>query len=461
MGRNVKHYKDELDLRECFFFVLKRGKILLLSAVIVALIAGGLTTIRAWKQKGVPVEKTVSYTEEEIKERETNKLLLNDVNTNIKEHKKNIAEIKKNEEQSLLLQLNADNIWNTKLYYNVEADTDVLTNNILTMYITKIQDGLYDRIHREILLAKDSYAWRELILAEINYEGNTLSVSIKYDDEKVLTEITKQVSHYVNEVTKDIRNEMGEFQIREVDRLNFKSVDQVLRSTQKNNEIVLERSKNQIATLEREAERIEELLEEPETIPVQKMRLSSILKMTFVGAVLGVCLACAISIILFLRDDKVHKVSQLKRDFYLKPFGDISDRKPEKTGKWEHFVEKWERAEQYNISEHEKYQYVAANILLALDKCEKSKKKLLLMGNIDNGKMNVLEQKLGSILEENELIADSIICSTKNVEVLQKLYNNDIVILVVEKDVNRRKEVLYHLNMVEEAEKDVLGVILV
>lgn len=83
------------------------------------------------------------------------------------------------------------------------------------------------------------------------------------------------------------------------------------------------------------------------------------------------------------------------------------------------------------------------------------------MGNIDNGKMNVLEQKLGSILEENELIADSIICSTKNVEVLQKLYNNDIVILVVEKDVNRRKEVLYHLNMVEEAEKDVLGVILV
>lgn len=461
MEKSVKPYKDELDVRECLFFLLKRGKKILLSAIIVALLAGGLTIIRAWKQEDMPAENTVSFTAEQLEEREANQLLLNDVNTNIKENQNNIAEIKKSEEQSLLLQLNADNIWNGKLYFNIESASTDLIDNVLTLYVSKIEEGLYDRIHREIPLTKEAYAWRELISVDVDYEGNILFLDIKYDDEKVLNEIINHVSQYVNEVTQDIQNKVGKFQVREIDRLTFKNVDQELRETQKNNEIALEKSQNQITTLEREAKRIEGLLGEPTMVPVQEIGMLSILKMMFVGAVLGICLACAIYIILFLRDDKVHKINQLKRDFHLKSFGDISDRKPKKNGRWEHIVEKWENMEQLDIPENEKFQHVAANILLALDKYEKRPQKLLLLGNIEDDKMNVLKEKIGSILEKNEVVIDSIICSTENVQVLQKLHYNDGVILIVEKDTGRRREVLHYLNMLEEVEKDVLGVVLI
>lgn len=449
-------FEDEIDLRDLMYAVFRRWRSVIVVGIIVAILLG--------LYKGIPAIKAVN----DPNILENNQKAYDDVliayNDNKERLEKEIANIEKDINQkedylenSMLMHINPYDKHVAQINYYVNAEEYEF--KVINYYLTYAQGGdLYARVAEKLKKDIDYKYLSEVLVFSADYDSNMLDVNLVCDDLETTTLIINCVKDELEEKSKEIEKKVGEHVFKIINETQYQTIDLDLESTINNNKLTIENLKVSL-----EQKQIEyDALEEPKLVTASYTgAIKSMIKYIIIGGVLGVFLAAAYDVFLYLISDKLHDRKTLRNRYQLKLIGDLSEQKYGRIfGKLDRWLAKVFGQNVINVSQEEVYQIIAAN-LSVLSSNEKGNPEYLLTGSVTEENLKSVKNQLnnlGSLKQINLTCGGNITTTALTIEKASKC---DGIILVEKLNSSSMAEIEREIEALKNIGKDVLGVVLI
>lgn len=453
-------YEHEIDLKDLMFAVLRRWRVIIVVAIVLAVALGGYKV-----GSGLAKQADTEYVEQQREEYQTsldlyesNKATLEREIQNLED---NIADQAEYQEASVLMQISpydkgvctadiyvrsAYQIMPGMMYQNVDY-----TQALLKSYLAAVKQGdvlqdVADGMGMELRYLE------ELVNVELDTDSDMIHLTVIYTDEKNAETIMNRLLTKVQEKQEELTGKIGEHTLEVMNETTNTTVDMTLVDTQKK---VSENLTTLQTSLQDKQKELNEL-EEPKMSEASKRGiLMSGIKFAVLGGVLGAFMMIFFVCVAFLMSDKIVSDKELKNRFGLRRLGVF-----EQSGRKRvfGFVDGWlDKMEGKGkpVSEDAVYAVIAANAKNFAPEA----KTVLVTGTIESERLDEVAKNLNRILDGISVTASGNM--NMQAETLKKLPGCDGVILVEQCGRSTNTEVQKEVETVRNVEKDLIGFILV
>lgn len=348
--------EEEIDLVALMVTLLHKLKPILLTAVVCAVIAGGVAGVQAAKGGSTSAEKQKVY-EQALDEYEQKKA---DYAFEQKQYEQSTANNQQMQKQaqetleqaqdyaenSLLGQLNAYNVWTAQADVYVDAADASRTAALLTAYSNQLTSGdaleqaaeavnLQARYLTGAIAAEPQVSGTETVA----YSG-VLTLRAYAADQVRAQAMLDAMLGQLNRLHDSISAAVGSHGVRVISTGISQGVSMELRAAQQENNADIQELQSQLVELQSAQQTLEDNwnstksdwknISEP---ALDGGAASSVAKYLLIGFLLGGILACGVAVVKFLLDGMVYSASELNRSTGLPVLGALASDRTKKAGK--------------------------------------------------------------------------------------------------------------------------------
>lgn len=348
--------EEEIDLVALMVTLLHKLKPILLTAVVCAVIFGGVAGVRAAKGGSTSAEEQKAY-EQALDEYEQKKA---DYAFEQKQYEQSTANNQQMQKQaqetleqardyaenSLLGQLNAYNVWTAQADVYVDAADASRTAALLTAYSNQLTSGdaleqaaeavnLQARYLTGVIAAEPQVSGTETI----TYSG-VLTLRAYAADQVRAQAMLDAMLGQLNRLHDSISAAVGSHDVRVISTGISQGVSMELRAAQQENNAEIQELQSQLVELQSAQQTLDDNLasakstwESAEEPALGGGAASSVAKYLLIGFLLGGVLACGVVVVKFLLDGMVYSASELNRSTGLPVLGALASDRTKKAGK--------------------------------------------------------------------------------------------------------------------------------
>lgn len=348
--------EEEIDLVALMVTLLHKLKPILLTAVVCAVIFGGVAGVRAAKGGSTSAEEQKAY-EQALDEYEQKKA---DYAFEQKQYEQSTANNQQMQKQaqetleqardyaenSLLGKLNAYNVWTAQADVYVDAADASRTAALLTAYSNQLTSGdaleqaaeavnLQARYLTGVIAAEPQVSGTETV----TYSG-VLTLRAYAADQVRAQAMLDAMLGQLNRLHDSISAAVGSHGVRVISTGISQGVSMELRAAQQENNVDIQELQNQLVELQSAQQTLDDNwnstksdwknISEP---ALDGGAASSVAKYLLIGFLLGGVLACGVVVVKFLLDGMVYSASELNRSTGLPVLGALASDRTKKAGK--------------------------------------------------------------------------------------------------------------------------------
>lgn len=348
--------EEETDLAALMMTLLHKLKPILLTAVVCAVLFGGVAGVQAAKGGSTSAEKQKAY-EQALDEYEQKKA---DYAFEQKQYEQSTANNQQMQKQaqetleqaqdyaenSLLGQLNAYNVWTAQADVYVDAADASRTAALLTAYSNQLTSGdaleqaakavnLQARYLTGVIAAEPQVSGTETV----TYSG-ILTLRAYAADQVRAQAMLDAMLGQLNRLHDSISAAVCSHSVRMIDQSVTQGVSTELRALQQTSNEDVQNLQSQLVELQSARQALDDNLasakstwESAEEPALDGGAASSVAKYLLVGFLLGGVLACGVVVVKFLLDGMVYSASELNRSTGLPVLGALASDRTKKAGK--------------------------------------------------------------------------------------------------------------------------------
>lgn len=348
--------EEEIDLVALMVTLLHKLKPILLTAVVCAVIFGGVAGVRAAKGGSTSAEEQKVY-EQALDEYEQKKA---DYAFEQKQYEQSTANNQQMQKQaqetleqardyaenSLLGKLNAYNVWTAQADVYVDAADASRTAALLTAYSNQLTSGdaleqaaeavnLQARYLTGAIAAEPQVSGTETV----TYSG-VLTLRAYAADQVRAQAMLDAMLGQLNRLHDSISAAVGSHGVRVISTGISQGVSMELRAAQQENNAEIQELQSQLVELQSAQQTLDDNLasakstwESAEEPALGGGAASSLAKYLLIGFLLGGVLACGVVVVKFLLDGMVYSASELNRSTGLPVLGALASDRTKKAGK--------------------------------------------------------------------------------------------------------------------------------
>ena len=348
--------EEEIDLVALMVTLLHKLKPILLTAVVCAVLFGGVAGVRAAKGGSTSAEKQKAY-EQALDEYEQKKA---DYAFEQKQYEQSTANNQQMQKQaqetleqaqdyadnSLLGQLNAYNVWTAQADVYVDAADASRTAALLTAYSNQLTSGdaleqaaeavnLQARYLTGAIAAEPQVSGTETVA----YSG-VLTLRAYAADQVRAQAMLDAMLGQLNRLHDSISAAVGSHDVRVISTGISQGVSMELRAAQQENNADIQELQSQLVELQSAQQTLDDNWNstKSEWKNISEPALgggaaSSVAKYLLIGFLLGGILACGVVVVKFLLDGMVYSASELNRSTGLPVLGALASDRTKKAGK--------------------------------------------------------------------------------------------------------------------------------
>ena len=348
--------EEEIDLVALMVTLLHKLKPILLTAVVCAVIAGGLAGVKILRGGTVSAEDQVAYEEAlaeyqqkekdyefAVQQYELTAKSNEDAQSSVQEALKQAQDYA---EKSLLGQLNAYNVWTAQADVYVDAADASRTAALLTAYSNQLTSGdaleqaaeavnLQARYLTGAIAAEPQVSGTETVA----YSG-VLTLRAYAADQVRAQAMLDAMLGQLNRLHDSISAAVGSHDVRVISTGISQGVSMELRAAQQENNADIQELQSQLVELQSAQQTLDDNwnstksdwknISEP---ALGGGAASSVAKYLLIGFLLGGVLACGVVVVKFLLDGMVYSASELNRSTGLPVLGALASDRTKKAGK--------------------------------------------------------------------------------------------------------------------------------
>ena len=348
--------EEETDLAALMMTLLHKLKPILLTAVVCAVLFGGVAGVRAAKGGSTSAEKQKAY-EQALDEYEQKKADYAFEQKQYEQSTANNQQMQKRAqetleqaqdyaENSLLGQLNAYNVWTAQADVYVDAADASRTAALLTAYSNQLTSGdaleqaaeavnLQARYLTGAIAAEPQVSGTETVA----YSG-VLTLRACAADQVRAQAMLDAMLGQLNRLHDSISAAVGSHDVRVISTGISQGVSMELRAAQQENNADIQELQSQLVELQSARQALDDNLasakstwESAEEPALGGGAASSLAKYLLIGFLLGGVLACGVVVVKFLLDGMVYSASELNRSTGLPVLGALASDRTKKAGK--------------------------------------------------------------------------------------------------------------------------------
>ena len=348
--------EEETDLAALMMTLLHKLKPILLTAVVCAVLFGGVAGVRAAKGGSTSAEKQKAY-EQALDEYEQKKADYAFEQKQYEQSTANNQQMQKRAqetleqaqdyaENSLLGQLNAYNVWTAQADVYVDAADASRTAALLTAYSNQLTSGdaleqaaeavnLQARYLTGVIAAEPQVSGTEMV----TYSG-VLTLRVCAADQVRAQAMLDAMLGQLNRLHDSISAAVGSHDVRVISTGISQGVSMELRAAQQENNADIQELQSQLVELQSARQALDDNLasakstwESAEEPALGGGAASSLAKYLLIGFLLGGVLACGVVVVKFLLDGMVYSASELNRSTGLPVLGALASDRTKKAGK--------------------------------------------------------------------------------------------------------------------------------
>lgn len=348
--------EEEPDLAALMMTLLHKLKPILLTAVVCAVLFGGVAGVRAARGGSTSAEEQKAY-EQALDEYEQKKA---DYAFEQKQYEQSTANNQQMQKQaqetleqaqdyaenSLLGQLNAYNVWTAQADVYVDAADASRTAALLTAYSNQLTSGdaleqaaeavnLQARYLTGVIAAEPQVSGTETV----TYSG-VLTLRAYAADQVRAQAMLDAMLGQLNRLHDSISAAVGSHGVRVISTGISQGVSVELRAAQQENNAEIQELQSQLVELQSAQQTLDDNLasakstwESAEEPALGGGAVSSVAKYLLIGFLLGGVLACGVVVVKFLLDGMVYSASELNRSTGLPVLGALASDRTKKAGK--------------------------------------------------------------------------------------------------------------------------------
>lgn len=348
--------EEEIDLVALMVTLLHKLKPILLTAVVCAVLFGGVAGVRAAKGGSTSAEEQKAY-EQALDEYEQKKA---DYAFEQKQYEQSTANNQQMQKQaqetleqardyaenSLLGQLNAYNVWTAQADVYVDTADASRTAALLTAYSNQLTGGdaleqaaeavnLQARYLTGVIAAEPQVSGTETV----TYSG-VLTLRAYAADQVRAQAMLDAMLGQLNRLHDSISAAVGSHGVRVISTGLSQGVSMELRAAQQENNAEIQELQSQLVELQSAQQTLDDNLasakstwESAEEPALGGGAASSVAKYLLIGFLLGGVLACGVVVVRFLLDGMVYSASELNRSTGLPVLGALASDRTKKAGK--------------------------------------------------------------------------------------------------------------------------------
>lgn len=348
--------EEEIDLVALMVTLLHKLKPILLTAVVCAVLFGGVAGVRAAKGGSTSAEEQKAY-EQALDEYEQKKA---DYAFEQKQYEQSTANNQQMQKQaqetleqaqdyaenSLLGQLNAYNVWTAQADVYVDTADASRTAALLTAYSNQLTSGdaleqaaeavnLQARYLTGAIAAEPQVSGTETVA----YSG-VLTLRAYAADQVRAQAMLDAMLGQLNRLHDSISAAVGSHDVRVISTGISQGVSMELRAAQQENNADIQELQSQLVELQSARQALDDNLasakstwESAEEPALGGGAASSVAKYLLIGFLLGAVLACGVVVVKFLLDGMVYSASELNRSTGLPVLGALASDRTKKAGK--------------------------------------------------------------------------------------------------------------------------------
>lgn len=346
---------EEIDLVALMVTLLHKLKPILLTAVVCAVLFGGVAGVRAAKGGSTSAEEQKAY-EQALDEYEQKKA---DYAFEQKQYEQSTANNQQMQKQaqetleqaqdyaenSLLGQLNAYNVWTAQADVYVDTADASRTAALLTAYSNQLTSGdaleqaaeavdLQARYLTGAIAAEPQVSGTETV----SYSG-VLTLRAYAADQVRAQAMLDAMLGQLNRLHDSISAAVGSHDVRVISTGISQGVSMELRAAQQENNADIQELQSQLVELQSARQALDDNLASAKSTwesaeePALGGAASSVAKYLLIGFLLGGVLACGVVVVKFLLDGMVYSASELNRSTGLPVLGALASDRTKKAGK--------------------------------------------------------------------------------------------------------------------------------
>lgn len=438
----------EISLKDMLFSVLYQWKKIIVFALVFAILLGGLKAFLEYKgniTEQQTEEGTIVALTEQEKYDNQKKLLEH----RIDEYESMITVQNKYMMESALMQIDFHRSYEASASLYVSSDYQIMpgmiyqnenySSAIMAYYCSLLNDNMaLEEIAEEFNM--DVRYLRELI--SVSVDANYIRIVVWHSRMETAEQIMERLIDSIKDAQSTVKKTIGAHSVEVLMQSTYEYTGNEISEKQRDEEERLVELETMLENAENELSG----LVAPETAVV------SCVKWTILGCIAGGVLSVMWFCVAFLFGNKVNSAEELKRRLGVKILGNTMQEK-EKNCKIDSFLRRMDGRMTENTDAN--YALIGERILT----CIEDNKTALISGNIENEET----QKLISQLRKNTVGAELIECGSilKNADAVRNLRENRNVILVEVCGLSSYKQIIKELEMIREANAELIGCIVV
>ena len=455
-------YEQEIDLKDLCFYFLYRWRSIMLVAVILAVLVGGVKVARELvsRQDAELVQEQREDYEEQVVLYERN---LASYERNIESFSKNVEDQQIYVENSVLMHIdpykkpraNADvqiRLAESEWAYIPDSMTQDPTDSIVRSYGANIVQGT-DWEPIEKMTGVDAIYLKELVSAGWDFGSNQVTLEVCYLDEETAVKILDEILDQMISRKREIAKVAGDHTVTVMNRSSGVVTDLGLADRQKQNSDRIDNYQKLLTDKEKALKDLEEP-EIPTTLSWREVAKVGI-KYVVLGGVMGGFLIVFFYGVIYLMGPKLRSDEAMKSQYGYRVLGAFS--LPEPTG-FLCGIDKWlERLE--GTSERPSEDTVLRRAAVTLQNHAGERKEIIVTGTVPFERLEELSDRLMKHMDGIRLIpCENLYVNTNT---LKQLADCSGVVLIEQRGVSLNREIMKEKEMLDSLKRDVIGCVVI
>lgn len=475
--------EEEIDLVALMMTLLHQLKPILLTAVICAVIAGGLAGIKGMKGGNVTEEEKQTYNEalaEYDQKKKDYEFAEQQYELAVKSNEDAQADVQESLEQaqdyaekSLLKNLDAYNVWTAQadLYinsgYRIQPGSSYQDVNPMDALLAAYQNQLVNGASMDAVaeaVGLDARYLSGVVSVELSQNNNgeyngVLTLRAYAADQETAEKILNTLLGRLDTIHENVANAVASHSVRVIDQSTTQGVSTSLRSLQQTSDEDVQNLQSQLIDLQKARQSLDDNLASAKSDweSAEEPTLggsSSMAKYVLLGFLLGGVLACGVGTLQFLMQGKVYSGKELNQTTGLPLLGTLASERTKKAGKLDAALNKMEGRPD-GSGDEEMIRLMAVTVRSRAPEADS----ILVTGDLPAEQLNALAaalQNTDALRAQTVKAAESIL---QNAATVPQVTNADAIVLAADCTCSRYADVKDQTERIRRLGKNILGCI--
>lgn len=475
--------EEEIDLVALMMTLLHQLKPILLTAVICAVIAGGLAGIKGMKGGNVTEEEKQTYNEalaEYDQKKKDYEFAEQQYELAVKSNEDAQADVQESLEQaqdyaekSLLKNLDAYNVWTAQadLYinsgYRIQPGSSYQDVNPMDALLAAYQNQLVNGASMDAVaeaVGLDARYLSGVVSVELSQNNNgeyngVLTLRAYAAGQETAEKILNTLLGRLDTIHENVANAVASHSVRVIDQSTTQGVSTSLRSLQQTSDEDVQNLQSQLIDLQKARQSLDDNLASAKSDweSAEEPTLggsSSMAKYVLLGFLLGGVLACGVIVLKFLMQGKVYSGKELNQTTGLPLLGTLASERTKKAGKLDAALNKMEGRPD-GSGDEEMIRLMAVTVRSRAPEADS----ILVTGDLPAEQLNALAaalQNTDALRAQTVKAAESIL---QNAATVPQVTNADAIVLAADCTCSRYADVKDQTERIRRLGKNILGCI--